>query len=118
IAGAASNNAGDSTLVTVNIYSGTAAIGTPARTLTVIRSGGSWSVVNSDWDPNVTTKAPLPEGTYTAQAQQKNGAGVTGYSGARTFQVDLTPPSTTDNVPATVQSNNITVTLSATDSGA
>jgi len=70
--------------VTVNVYSGSSASGTPVQTLTVpVSSTGSWSVPAS---------STLSSGTYTAQAQQSDTDGHTGYSSANTFVVDTTPP--------------------------
>src|SRR6266480_1379712 len=60
--GSAGGANGDSSTVTVLVYSGSSATGTPVRTLsTVAGLDGSYLVAPSD---------PLPNGTYTAQAQQ------------------------------------------------
>jgi large repetitive protein len=59
--GTASNNAGDSTTVTVKVFSGFSITGTPVQTLTTTRSGGTWSVPAS---------AALSPGGYTVQASQ------------------------------------------------
>lgn len=71
--------AGDLATVTVNIYSGPDASGTPVQTLTTTRDGstGAYAV----------TAAALADGTYTARAEQSDSAGNTGYSEARTFVV-------------------------------
>jgi hypothetical protein len=89
--GAAGNAPGDSSTVTVKVYSGTSATGTPVQTLQATRSGGSWSV---DASP------ALAEGTYTAVAEQADSAGNTGTSASRTFRVDTTAPSVTLTQPA------------------
>lgn len=82
--GTAGAGAGDGQQVTVRVYSGTAASGTPAETVTADRNqAGGWSTVASP---------PLPDGTFTAQASQQDAAGNTGSSGVRTFVVDATPP--------------------------
>jgi hypothetical protein len=83
--GSAGSAAGDSASVTVKIWSGSSAAGAPVRTLSAARSGGSWSV---DASPS------LPDGTYTARAEQTDAAGNTGASVARTFTVDATAPDT------------------------
>ena len=74
--GAAGNVSGDLATVTVNVYSGSSATGTPVQTLTTTRSGASYSVVASP---------ALTNGTYTAQATQMDSAGNTGSSAANTF---------------------------------
>jgi hypothetical protein len=96
--GIAGINAGDSTTITVKIYSGSTPMGTPVQTLTATASSALWSV----------TATTLADGTYTAQAQQADSAGNTGLSAARTFMVDATAPAAPQGL-----------TLSpATDSGA
>jgi hypothetical protein len=69
------NGAGN---VTVRIYQGDVASGTPVQELTAARTGNSWSAV----------PAPLADGQYTAQATQPNADGINGLSGATTFTVD------------------------------
>ena len=77
--GSAGADAGDEPAVTVSVYAGTAASGTPLRTLTAgVRSAGTFSVLDA---------APLPGGTYTARATQRDGAGNVGASQASTFSV-------------------------------
>jgi hypothetical protein len=61
--------------VTVNIYAGATATGTPVQTLSDSGTGSTWSV----------NAAILPTGTYTVQAVQSDGAGNTGTSAAVTF---------------------------------
>lgn len=82
--GSAGTAAGDSATVTVNVYSGTSASGTPALTLHAGSSGGLWSTSSS---------TILADGTYSAQAEQSDGAGNVGRSAVRTFTVDTTKPS-------------------------
>jgi hypothetical protein len=77
LTGTAGNAPGDATTVTVRIYEGEVATGTPIQTLSAPRSGTSWSVVTG----------ALPFGQYTAQAAQANGQGINGISGAVTFNV-------------------------------
>jgi hypothetical protein len=82
LSGAAGNASGDATTVTVNVYSGASATGTPVFTRNVTRSGASWS----------TTATTLAAGQYTAQAVQADSAGNTGKSAANTFTIDSTKP--------------------------
>jgi Bacterial Ig-like domain len=86
LSGAAGTATGDSSTVTVKIYAGTAATGTPVQTLTRTASAGAWS----------GTAASLTNGsTYTAQASQSDSAGNTGVSSPHTFTVDTTAPTAT-----------------------
>lgn len=82
LSGAAGNAGGDDATVTVNVYAGTTATGTPTLTRPVTRAGATWST-------SVTT---LPQGTYTAQATQSDSAGNSTTTAARTFTIDTTPP--------------------------
>jgi hypothetical protein len=77
--------------VTVDIYQGTGTGGTRIREELAVPSGSEWS----------TEAQPLPDGTYTAVAQQ--GAVEIGFSEEVTFTVDATAPAVTlDTVaPAT-----------------
>jgi hypothetical protein len=77
-----SGTATDPGPVSVRLYAGSAASGTPAQTLTATPAGGSWSV----------TPAALTDGTWTVQAAQSNAAG-TGLSTAVSFAVDTAGPS-------------------------
>lgn len=60
-AGTAGAAFGDGSQVTLRVYSGQAASGTPVQTVSVPRSGAGWSA---------SLDSPLPLGTYTAQAEQ------------------------------------------------
>ncbi len=81
--------------ITVKVYAGTSATGSPVQTKTDDRTlpGGAWSV----------TLDTLTPGRYTAQASQSDGAGNTGTGGAVTFRVDKTDPALTVTVPAAKQ---------------
>ncbi|MDQ3742173.1 MAG: Ig-like domain-containing protein, partial [Actinomycetota bacterium] len=70
--------------VTVDVFPGTTATGTPERSVAATTDG------LSHWTATVTPE--LAEGTWTARARQTDHAGHTGYSEARTFVVDLSPP--------------------------
>ena len=89
-AGAAGTAAGDLPTVTVNVYGGTVASGTPVQTLTTTAVGGAWAAA---------ANAALAEGVYTAQAQQADDEGNVGRSSANTFTVDTTPPAVTLTSP-------------------
>jgi hypothetical protein len=82
LSGAAGNATGDSTTVTVDIYSGPVATGTPVLTRPVTKTAATWSTA-------VTT---LGQGTYTAQATQSDSAGNIATSAAHTFTIDTTAP--------------------------
>ena len=106
--GIAGNAGGDSTTVTVKVYAGVSATGTPVQTLTATRgAGGAYSV---DASP------PLPEGTYTARAEQVDESGNLGLSSANTFMVtfgDVTPPVVTlTSPPNGSQTNDMTPAFS------
>jgi hypothetical protein len=77
--------------VTLNIYAGTAASGTPVQTVATEAVGGTWTVT--------ATKA-LADGTYTAIAEQSDTTGNVGKSVASPFVVDATPPHLTLTSPA------------------
>jgi len=85
VSGAAGSATGDSTTVTVNLYSGSSASGTPLQTKSVTRSGATWS----------TTFPSLNQTTYTVQATQSDSAGNTTTTPANTFTVDTTAPTRT-----------------------
>jgi hypothetical protein len=78
LAGTAGALAGDSSIVTVKIWSGSIASGSPVHTLTTIRFGGSWSM----------TAPALGDGTYAARVEQADVAANLGMSAPSTFTVD------------------------------
>jgi hypothetical protein len=71
--------------VTLDIYSGTSATGTPVQSIAATVSGSSWSA----------TTAALADGNYTARAEQTDSAGNHGQSAKRTFAIDTVAPDTT-----------------------
>ena len=79
ITGTAGRAFGDSATVTVKIFEGAGTSGPVAQTLSTTRSGstGAWSV----------TAATLPDGVYTARAEQADAASHTGLSNTRTFTI-------------------------------
>jgi hypothetical protein len=82
LAGAAGNATGDSTTVTVDLYTGTTATGTPSSTQSVTRSAATWT----------TTVTGLAAGTYTARATQTDTGGNTATTATTTFTIDTTAP--------------------------
>ncbi len=60
--GRAGSATGDSRTITLSSYAGWRDTGTPIRTLTATRTGGSW---------HTTTPAALKHNTYTVVASQK-----------------------------------------------
>ena len=84
--GSAGTSAGDSTQVRVLVHAGLSDSGTPVANLTVSRSGAAFSVAPA---------SALPVGTYTARAEQQDGAGNTGRSAPRTFAVTTTAAAAT-----------------------
>jgi hypothetical protein len=109
LSGAAGVASGDLSTITVKIYNGTGIAGAIAQTLTTTQAGGSWSV----------TAATLPQGTYTAQAQQTDTAGNTGASSANTFTIDTTaPPLPTITSTPVNPSNSPNATFTFSDSEA
>jgi hypothetical protein len=70
--------------VSVAIYGGSQATGTPVQTLTAVPDqSGAWSV---------DATSALASGTYTARATQTDAAGNTGASSAKTFTISGAPP--------------------------
>jgi hypothetical protein len=79
--GTAGTAGGDSSTVTVSIYSGSAASGAPVQTKTASRVSGYWYV----------TATTLPPGTYTLKVTQDDNADNTGTA-TRTFTVPGVEP--------------------------
>jgi hypothetical protein len=107
--GSAEVAAGDSD-VTVKIFAGSTATGTPVQTLTAtVQADSSWTV----------NGATLAEGTYTALAQQSDAAGNTGTSSAHTFTVDITPPQTSisDGPAASTAATSATFSFNSSETG-
>lgn len=81
LSGHAGTAAGDQAEITIGVYAGGTASGTPVQTLHASASGGTWSA---------TAASPLAEGLYTAVATQSDDAGNVGTSPAHTFTVGPT----------------------------
>jgi Bacterial Ig-like domain len=82
-AGTAGTQPGDATTVTVKIWPGTDAAGSPLQTAATNRDPvtGAYGV----------TADMLADGTYTARAEQSDAAGNSGQSAPVTFMIDSTP---------------------------
>jgi hypothetical protein len=74
---------GDIASVTLKVYSGNAATGTPVRMMEVKPNEAGWKAELAE---------ALSDGTYTAQAEQTDKAGNTTRSAPSIFTVDTTPP--------------------------
>jgi hypothetical protein len=82
-AGQASSDFGDSPHVTVKVFKGSSARGTPVERVTATQSGGGYSAPASP---------PLANGTYTALATQDDQAGDSSSSAPVTFTVHNVAP--------------------------
>jgi large repetitive protein len=81
VTGSAGTAEGDVPTITVQLYAGSTAAGTPLQSIAVAASGGSW----------LATFGGLSAGTYTAQAEQSDDVGNVGASAPTTFTLDATP---------------------------
>jgi hypothetical protein len=105
--GTASNAFGASITVTVHVYQGTSATGTPVENLIATRSGSDYSV------------APAPaldDGTYTARTEQDDRASPpdVGLSNAVTFTIHNAAPSVVLDSPGGGPLTTATPTLTGT----
>ena len=82
--GVAGITTGDSSTVTVNVYTGNTATGIPVETLNTTRDAGTGAYT-------VNANPALADGTYTAQAVQTDSAGNSGTSSANTFTINGPP---------------------------
>jgi hypothetical protein len=78
-------------LMTLQIYSGAHAEGTPVAKTAIIPSFPTWSA---------SSPVALAQGRYTALAEEVNESDATGRSTAVTFNVDTTPPAIAVNAVA------------------
>ncbi|HWX97334.1 MAG TPA: Ig-like domain-containing protein, partial [Solirubrobacteraceae bacterium] len=92
--GAAGTEPGDLESVTLKIYAGTTATGSPAQTIPVTPASGTW-----------TAQAGLADGTYTAIAEQADKAGNTGFSSTTTFTINTASPTVSLNSVASPSNN-------------
>ena len=90
--GTAGAATGDSSTVSISVYSGESATGTPVQTLSATRQANNSYAVST----------AVADGTWTAQAQQSNSGGTTAFSAANTFSVHTVgpPAPTIDSGPA------------------
>jgi PKD domain/Bacterial Ig-like domain len=77
LGGAAGNDTGDSSTMSVEVRAGSGGSGATVSSLAATRSGGSWSA----------TAPSLPAGPYSARATQADSAGNAGQSAWRDFTV-------------------------------
>ena len=102
--------ASESALVTIEIYAGATAKGSPISSATATAMGGAWS--------SASASPALPDGQYTAVATQESlFENPAGKSEAQTFTVDTEPPTVTLNAPKS-PSNNTSPTFTGTGSEA
>ncbi|HTA35680.1 MAG TPA: Ig-like domain-containing protein, partial [Solirubrobacteraceae bacterium] len=94
--GSAGELSGDSATVNVTVYAGASVGGTVVTSGAPTSSGGAWSY----------TTGHLSDGTYTAQATQRDQAGNVGTSAAQTFTVDTTKPKLSIGTVATPTNNS------------
>jgi hypothetical protein len=79
LSGSAGTSPGDNPQVTVRLYAGTSATGTPLRTFNVTpNASGSWSA---------STTPSLADGAYTVVAEQDDNVGNAGFTAPRTFTI-------------------------------
>jgi hypothetical protein len=81
--GTADAGPADDSIVTVKLYAGSSATGTPLEIFTPAVSSAGWSAVPD---------SQLPAGNYTVQVTQSDIFDRTGTSSPSTFKVDLTAP--------------------------
>jgi hypothetical protein len=99
--GSAGNATGDQQMVTLKIYTGASVSGAPTQTLDIVPSGAKWTTGSSG--------PQLPDGTYTAQAEQSDDVGNTGTS-VSTFKIKTNSPVVTLNTGAFVRRGTKLVT--------
>jgi uncharacterized protein (DUF2141 family) len=95
--GSAGTAAGDVASVELRIYTGSAISGTALRTAVVTPSAGTWATGPIE---------ALPDGTYTAVAEQSNDVPKTARSASSTFAVDTIPPQVVLGFPTEGTSTN------------
>lgn len=85
--GRAATGGGAAATVTIKVFRGDGNASEPLQTLT--------AAVQPDGSFSVDASAPLPDGGYTARAEQTGDGGAAGVSDPHSFSVDTTPPATT-----------------------
>jgi hypothetical protein len=118
--GSAGTASGDNSTVTVQLWSGSSASGTPDRTFSGIAVDGSghWALQDTDYDTGTPSKAPLTEGQWTIRVDQGDNVGNTGQSATHTFRVDTTAPAITSSNDGQTYSkgDNVAADYTCTDS--
>ena len=104
--GSAGTAPGDAATVTLEVFSGSSASGTPVQSLTAAVASGSWS----------STVIGLAAGTWTLRASQQDAAGNTGRSTAVTF-TKVSPPTITSVAPTSVGQGAVEATVRVNGSG-
>lgn len=106
ISGKGGTTYGDQGTVSVSVYSGSSATGTPAQTANAtLAKDGTWSV----------TTSTLADGTYTVRATQKDAAGNTGTSNTVTFTVKTPAPKPPTSKPTITTLSRATLGRGATN---
>jgi hypothetical protein len=106
-AGNASSGFGISDQVTVRVYSGPSASGSPVETLSTTASGGTYSV---------SSGSVLANGQYTVQAEQDDVVGDRGFSVPITFAIANPPPTVSLDSLGSAPLGLVTPTLTGTGS--
>ncbi len=106
VAGGAGAEEGDDATVSLEVYTGSSATGTPTQRLTAAAASGAWST-------NVTG---LAAGTYTLVAAQSDAAGNVGRSQAVTFTKAVVPTITSIS-PTTLGQGATSTTVRINGSG-
>lgn len=109
VGGVAGALPGDLPTITLNVYAGATATGSPVQTTTATAFGSAWSVA---LNPSLAT------GQYTAVATQKDSTGNTGTSNTKTFTIDTVAPTgsiTAPNANAWVRGSVVTVSSNSAD---
>ncbi|MGZ7018435.1 MAG: Ig-like domain-containing protein, partial [Acidimicrobiia bacterium] len=99
--GTAGTDSNDLPGIVVKIYSGPTATGSPVRSFATTSSAGAWSTLASQVSP------ALPDGQYTAQAEQTDTGGNVGGSNTVTFVVDGVAPTVNMVFPVAAGSYNL-----------
>jgi hypothetical protein len=95
----------ETTAVKVSVFAGTKATGTPVATLEVAPSGGTWASSQT---------SALPDGTYTALAEEQSAVGnAAGKSLERIFEIKTAAPGVT-LTPPPKRSNKTTMAFEGT----
>ena len=106
--GTAGTASGDLPPVTLKIYEGASATGTPAQTIKIVSSGGKWTELEGP---------RLPNGTYTALAEQSDDVGNIGRSTATTFTVVVSSPAVVTKPASSATQTSATLNATVNPNG-